>query len=175
VKHTKPMLMKTKNTVFKDGVWWYMGVTSRGDGERQTLESYTRKNKRRMFVGGKYIPKSHPLHRPGCYKDFEEAAFNALDGYAKSQEGHVYVASNPAWLGWYKVGMAVDAEDRCRSYQTSSPYRDFKLEYFKIFDDRRKAENNIHLLLSALGFDRLGEWFKAPLPLIKQEIKGLEA
>jgi hypothetical protein len=37
------------------------------------------------------------------------------------------IVISPAYPGWCKVGMAVDAEDRLKQYQTSSPYRDYKL------------------------------------------------
>ena len=33
------------------------------------------------------------------------------------------------------IGMAVDAEDRCNGYQTSSPKRDYKLMFKRFFDD----------------------------------------
>ncbi len=94
--------------------------------------------------------------------------------YNSVKQGHVYIVSNPAWEGWYKVGMAVDADDRCRSYQTSSPMRDFKLEYFKFFDDRRNAENIAHLKLSTTDYEKRGEWFNAPLNKIVSVIKNIQ-
>ena len=51
-----------------------------------------------------------------------EISRNALRQYNKQKDGYVYVISNPAWKGWYKVGMAVDSQDMCGSYQTSSPH-----------------------------------------------------
>ena len=134
----------------------------------------TNNNPNRMYVNGKYVPKSHPLYKAGRYKNFESAAFSSLEGYEKSNVGHVYIVSNPAWEGWYKVGMAVDADDRCRSYQTSSPMRDFKLEYFKFFDDRRNAENIVHLKLSTTDYEKRGEWFNAPLNEIVSVIKNIQ-
>ena len=100
-----------------------------------------------------------------------QAVYNKYD---KVKRGHIYVVSNPAWEGWYKVGMAVDADDRCRSYQTSSPMRDFKLEYFKFFDDRRNAENIAHLKLSTTDYEKRGEWFNAPLNKIVSVIKNIQ-
>ena len=69
-----------------------------------------------------------------------EISRNALRQYNKQKDGYVYVISNPAWKGWYKVGMAVDSQDRCGSYQTSSPHRDYRLEYSKYFLNRKVAE-----------------------------------
>ena len=78
--------------------------------------------------------------------------------YAAAKEGHVYIITNPAWPNWFKVGSSLDAVNRRNSYQTSSPKRDYKLEYKKYFNKRRSAESRIHIALS--GLERSGEWFK---------------
>src|SRR5210317_1642955 len=104
---------------------------------------YLNKN---MYVNGKYIPRSHPLYKPGRYKTFEDAAFSSLSKYTTSSEGQVYVITNKAWRGWVKIGMAIDAEDRCNQYQTSSPHRDYELKYCKSFLNRRIAESKAHKL-----------------------------
>ena len=154
MKHTK-----TKNIRFEGGEWWYVG---QADGRRR-VASHEKKNNTRMFVNGKYIPKSHPLYKAGRYKTFEGAAFASLEGYEKSTEGHVYIISNPCWDGWIKVGMAVDAEDRCNGYQTSSPFRDYKLCYTKYFKDRRSAEQMAHKKLKKISVKYKGEWFKVSI------------
>ena len=41
----------------------------------------------------------------------KEGNRNALEAYNKTKEGYVYIITNPAWKGWVKIGMAVDAED----------------------------------------------------------------
>ena len=128
-------------------------------------------NPNRMYVNGKYVPKSHPLYKAGHYKNFESAAFSALEGYEKSNVGYVYVISNPAWEGWYKVGMAIDAYDRCSGYQTSSPFRDYTVEYCKYFEDRRESEQNIHTKLAEQKIERRGEWFRGSLTDIKSVIQ----
>ena len=73
-----------KNVVWLDDEWWYVGCK---DGGKRKLDSHIRKNKTRMFVNGKYIPKTHPLHKPGRYKTFEGAAFASLEGYINTTEG----------------------------------------------------------------------------------------
>jgi len=128
-----------------------------------TLEKYTRRNTNRMFVNGKYISTKHPFYKPGKYKTFEGAAFASLEGYKNSKEGQVYIISNPCWDGWIKVGMAVDATDRCNQYQTSSPFRDYKLCYTKDFKDRRSAEQTAHKRLKKISIKYKGEWFKVSI------------
>jgi hypothetical protein len=139
-----------------DGELWYYGPS----GYRQRLETHNKKNHQRMFVDGKYIPKSHPLWKPGRYKSFEDAAFSSLRNYKHTKSGYVYVISNPAWKGWVKIGMAIDAEDRLKSYQTSSPYRDYQLLHSVYVTDRRAIERKAHRKVSKIAEDKQNEWFK---------------
>lgn len=123
-------------------------------------------NAKRMYVNGRYIPQSHPLYKPGKYKSFDEAAFASLQNYSNTKEGYVYVLTNPAWPDWVKVGMAIDAEDRCNSYQTSSPFRDYQLHYQVHSDDRRDLERQAHEAVSEIAESQANEWFKIPVPLV---------
>ena len=97
-----------------------------------------------MWVNGKYIPKTHPLHKPGRYKNFEQAAFSSLEKYESSVEGQVYVITNPNFPDWVKVGMAIDAEDRLNGYQTSSPFRDYVLQYYYDVNNVVRQRNTRH-------------------------------
>ena len=103
-----------------------------------------------------------------------EISRNALRQYNKQKDGYVYVISNPAWKGWYKVGMAVDSQDRCGSYQTCSPHRDYRLEYSKYFLNRKVAEEIAHDVISEISLDRNGEWFKVSVNKIRKIIKGID-
>ncbi len=117
-------------------------------------------NPQRMFVNGKYVPKSHPLYKAGNYKSFEDAAFSSLEKYESSTEGQVYIITNPCFPEWVKVGMAVDAEDRLRGYQTSSPFRDYELFYSWSVHNRRAAESDAHSILKEWAAGKKNEWFK---------------
>ena len=122
-------------------------------------ETKKQENAKQMYVNGKYVPKSHPLYKAGKYKGFEDAAFSSLENYKSNPEGQVYIITNPAWEGWVKVGMAVDAKDRLNSYQTSCPFRDYMLYYSYETKDRRKAESEAHSKLDE-KFERRKEWFR---------------
>lgn len=117
-------------------------------------------NPKRMYVNGKYVPKSHPLYKAGNYSSFEDAAFSSLEKYQSSTEGQVYIITNPSFPEWVKVGMAVDAEDRLRGYQTSSPFRDYELFYSWSVHDRRAAETEAHSILKEWTAGKKNEWFK---------------
>ena len=130
-------------------------------------------NKIQMYVNGKYVSRKHPLHKAGNYKTFEGAAFASLEGYANTTEGYVYIINNPCWNGWVKVGMAIDAEDRCKQYQTSSPFRDYKLCYLKHFEDRKIAEQSAHKELKKITATYNGEWFQTSVKEAKKTIEAL--
>lgn len=133
------------------------------------LEYNTKHNVSRMWVNGKYIPQSHPLHKPGRFKTLDDAwSHTEID--TRSTEGEVYIIRNPAFGSWLKVGKAVSSEDRLQGYQTSSPFRDYVLEYYETFDNRHHAESTIHRMLEKHKdcLDRKGEWFKTYIPTIKE-------
>jgi len=124
-----------------------------------------------MFINGKYISKKHPLWKAGRYKTLDDAwSHTEID--ARSDAGEVYVVHNPAWPDWYKVGKAVSSEDRLNNYQTSSPFRDYVVQYSVEFDNRHQAESAIHRLLEKHKqcTDRNSEWFKTNLDTIKEVI-----
>jgi len=142
----------------RDGRVVYIAPKS---GIRQYYSDIQRRNSERMFVSGKYIPKTHDLHKPGTYNTFEEAwSREELD---KVVAGQVYLIQNPAWPEWVKIGMAVDAEDRLRSFNTSSPFRDYELVYAITVKDKRQTEISAHRLCDMLCEERRGEWFKMPV------------
>jgi len=72
------------------------------------------------------------------------------------KDGCVYVITNPAWPDHVKIGCALNPRSRLDNYQTGSPFRDYELEHFEYFEDRRAAEQT---LLAQLGASQaLGEW-----------------
>lgn len=127
---------------------------------------------KRMWVNGKEVKKTHPLYKAGRYKGFEEAAFSSLQNFKDSPQGQVYIITNPAWEGWVKVGMAVDAHDRAGNYQTASPYRDYELGYVVETKDRRATETETHDRLGDL-FEQRNEWFKCSVEMAKRIIDGV--
>lgn len=98
-------------------------------------------------------------------------SYKTSSTFDKIKEGQVYIIVNPAFPGWCKVGMAVDAEDRLKQYQTSSPYRDYELIKAYNTDDRRTAEKTAHELLSQTH-ERKGEWFYIQHPVATEILDG---
>ncbi len=84
---------------------------------------------------------------------------------AAELSGFVYVISNPAFPGYVKIGMAVEPHGRLNNYQTSTPFRDYKLEHYVWVSDRRAAERD---MFDYLEIHRVnGEWFKITVPTAK--------
>lgn len=146
-------------------------------------------NKTRMTIQGKRYRvgnPNHPFHsiykiegHEGVYKAMglkyteqlaKEIKRNVEAMFDEVIEGEVYIIRNKAWIDWYKVGKAVSSEDRLQGYQTSSPFRDYVLEYSEMFDNRHQAESSIHRMLEKHDkcLERRGEWFKTDIPVIKE-------
>ena len=132
---------------------------------------HKKSNDNRMWINGVYIPMTNPLHKAGRYKTLDDA-WSHVEIDQRSTEGEVYIIANKAFPNWYKVGKAVSAEDRLNGYQTSSPFRDYELLYHVEFDNRHRAESDVHKLLrNVLEEDNCkGEWFKADYEVIKDMI-----
>ena len=54
-------------------------------------------------------------------------------------KGFIYIITNPAWDGFIKIGRASNPKNRLNSYQTSSPLRDYEMNY-KVF------VNDLHII-----------------------------
>ena len=127
-------------------------------------EAVKRRDATRVFINGKEISKKNPMHsmfKAGRYKTIGDAAFSLLEKKIDIKEGYVYAIVNPAWPDWIKIGMAIDAEDRLKGYQTSSPMRDYVLVYSVFSNNRSKDERKAHKLAEKIA-ERRGEWFKIP-------------
>ena len=155
--------------ILEEGEWWYY---NKNEKVRRKADSQQARQKTKMWVNGKYISKAHPLHKAGTYKGFEEAAFSSLQNFKNSPQGQVYIIVNPAWEGWVKVGMAVDAQDRAGNYQTASPYRDYEIAHIVDTQDRRATEAETHARLGDL-FEQRNEWFKCSVEMAKRIIDGV--
>ena len=157
-----------------------------------TLQGYL-ENKARVTINGQRMRIGNPKHpfnsvyrKEGMWKAFEKMGLIKLNAeklleikeqmshsFNEIVDGYIYVLTNPAWKGWVKVGMAIDAEDRCKQYQTSSPYRDYKLCYLKHFEDRKIAEQSAHKELKKITATYNGEWFKTSVKEAKKTIEAL--
>ncbi len=128
-------------------------------------------NPQRVWVAGKYAGTQLGLGIPaGRYKNWRSAHetrvrelygtdLKSLEApHVSVREGFVYVIANDVWPGVVKIGSALSAESRLRSFQTSDPYRNYRLIDSRWFADRREAERQVHQSLEDARQGR-GEWF----------------
>ena len=149
-------------------------------GQKPTRPRYL-EDKTRMTVGGKRYRvgnQNHPYHllykkggHRAVYKamglydyeaDLELLREYNISRYEEVKCGDVYIISNPAWPGWYKIGMAVSAKDRLKAFQTSSPLRDYRLEHSVFTKNKRTAESKVFKVLQHHE-NRENEWFQVDL------------
>ncbi len=83
---------------------------------------------------------------------------------------YVYVISNPAYPGIYKVGVATNAEARLASYQTADPKRRYQLEFKILTAEYKTLEPHIHR-----KFDGDHEWVPGKLADIIAAMKTYQA
>lgn len=121
-------------------------------------EAVKKRDSQRMYVNGKEISKKHPLHKPGRYKSLDDVwSHNKIESV---DQGEVYIIVNEAWPEWVKVGKAVISEDRLKGYQTSSPFRDYRIVATLSTDNRHVKEREMHKVFTHFAQERKGEWFK---------------
>lgn len=126
-------------------------------------------NALRIFKNGKYLGMSreallHMIEKADHIKvrqvhRVQKLYKNADSKYVSIPEGYIYAVINDAWPGWYKIGTALLPEKRLASYQTSTPFRDFKLVYEAFTTDRLVTERKAHNFFDGIAADRRGEWF----------------
>lgn len=94
-----------------------------------------------------------------------------MDSQTKSsKEGYVYIISNDNFSGYYKVGVTNDIKARLRTYQTSSPLRNYKIEYYIHHPDCYEAEKKIAEKLRYFATEIKNEWFKCNLEIVKDRL-----
>ena len=145
----------------------------KGCNDRKNDRTNPTHNPKRMYVDGKYISSKHPLYKAGRYKTFSDAAFDGTYKLDSIKEGYVYAITNPAWPEWVKIGMAVDANDRCSDFQTSSPFRDYKVEHSVVTNNKRAAEAEAHKLAAKIAKETRGEWFKLDIEQAKTILNNI--
>ena len=89
------------------------------------------------------------------------------------KDGFVYIISNSNFKGYYKIGVTHDIDARLRSYQTSSPFRNYKVEYYVKHPNCYFAEKKIQENMKYFATDRKNEWFQCQLHMIKSRLDEL--
>ena len=81
-------------------------------------------------------------------------------GEKRQKSGYIYVISNVNFPNYYKIGVTEDIKSRLRTYQTSSPLRNYKIEYYIEHPDCYNAEKEIHKQMRHFATNIKNEWFE---------------
>ena len=76
----------------------------------------------------------------------------------RNKEGYIYIISNINFPNYYKIGVTEDIKSRLRTYQTSSPLRNYRVEYYIHHPDCYEAERQIHENLKPFALSKKNEW-----------------
>ena len=117
-------------------------------------------------VGSKIKGGSNPTKKycsESCKKNFTRKQARIkylLKNINIKSRGYVYCITNKAWEGWVKVGKAVNLENRLCSFNTSTPFRDYKIIFSRPFSHTSRAEYFLLHKLSKQSKTTSGEWFE---------------
>lgn len=88
----------------------------------------------------------------------------------RQKEGFIYIISNSEFPNYYKIGVTSDISNRLRAYQTSSPHRNYKLEYYIHHPDCYLAEQKIRENMKYFAKEIKNEWYKVDLNIAKSRL-----
>ena len=109
----------------------------------------------------KFLKSMNPLVQK--LRDEDRKIYEESDNkQIKLKPGFVYVMSHPLMSPWIKVGHTRNPDRRLSNYNTGCPKREYKLEGYEYFEDRKEVEKNIHSRLGDEGIQRNSEWFNCP-------------
>lgn len=124
---------------------------------------------RLLVVGSRaYTARAYHLWQAAC----RDANIFSVVNKINTNLGYIYAVTNPAFDGYFKVGSSFDAETRLNQYQTASPFRDFKLDFYALAFDFREKEKYIHNQYKA---QCLNEWVKVERKELKTLIMSLSS
>lgn len=88
----------------------------------------------------------------------------------RQKEGFIYIISNSEFPNYYKIGVTSDIDNRLRTYQTSSPHRNYKLEYYIYHPDCYLAEQKIRENMKYFAKSIKNEWYMVDLNIAKSRL-----
>lgn len=86
--------------------------------------------------------------------------------------GFLYIITNPSFPDWVKIGTTTNFKTRLQAYQTSSPFRNYKVEFLLEHPDYIQAEKRIQATMKMFCLERKKEWFKVDLSVARSRIEA---
>ena len=87
--------------------------------------------------------------------------------------GYLYIISNSSFPNYYKIGVTTNIKNRLIAYQTSSPFRDYKIEHYICHNDIYNAEKQLLKDLKYFQLSRRNEWIEIDLAMLNSKLDDL--
>jgi predicted GIY-YIG superfamily endonuclease len=79
--------------------------------------------------------------------------------------GYLYIITNPAHIGFLKIGITEDIKNRLQTYQTGDPKRSYKIEFYLYHPDCLTAEKRIKKNMHYFAKSIKNEWYEIDLSI----------
>ena len=87
------------------------------------------------------------------------------------KSGHLYIIVNDAFPGWVKVGTTANLKERLHTYQTSDPFRRYRIVYSLEHPEFRTAEKKIKETMKRFALSIRNEWYEVDLGVAKSRLE----
>lgn len=85
--------------------------------------------------------------------------------------GYLYIITCNSFPDWVKIGTTKNLEDRIHTYQTCSPFRDYKVVYSLFHPKYKEAEKKIKDTMKPFALEIKNEWYKIHLHMAKSRLE----
>ncbi len=87
------------------------------------------------------------------------------------KSGYLYIITNPAFSEWVKVGTTLNLNNRLHTYQTGSPFRDYKILYSLKHPEYLQAEKRIKETMRYFAKSIRNEWYEIDIQMAKTRLE----
>jgi len=84
--------------------------------------------------------------------------------------GYLYIIENDAFPGWVKIGTTGNLKKRLQTYQTGTPFRNYRIVYSLEHPEYKLAERRLRETMEPFSLDRKNEWYKIDLQMAKSRL-----
>lgn len=84
--------------------------------------------------------------------------------------GYLYIIENDAFPGWVKIGTTGNLKKRLQTYQTGTPFRNYRIVYSLEHPEYKLAERRLRETMKPFCTDRKNEWYKINMEMAKSRL-----
>ena len=89
--------------------------------------------------------------------------------------GYLYIIENDAFPGWVKIGTTGNLKKRLQTYQTGTPFRNYRIVYSLEHPEYKLAERRLRETMEPFAKSIKNEWYEINEEMAKSrldEVKG---